>query len=260
MSARTKALAAVYGEFAPAYKRTWAPVLVRLARPLLERLPDTSRGVFADVACGMGTITELVQARRTIGADLSVGMLEVAPEHIRPVVCDARRSAIRTGSVDLTLCTFALQHVPHPGKAVGEMLRTLRDGGTMGLVTWGADDDESGPAFEVVERALSRVRAPRDPMPRGFHVRVDHPSKVARFARKHGAREIEAWSERVPFVWTVAKFLERAKMMGESGRRLAALPAARRDRAIDEITTELKALDRVALTWRPEIVFLTAKR
>lgn len=259
MSSRTRELAAVYTRFAPVYRRNWAPALVRLARPLLKRLPDTSRGVFVDAAGGMGTITKLVQARTVIGADLSPGMLAMAPDHILPVLCDVRRSAIRSGSVDLTLCTFALQHVPQPGRAIADMLRTLRPGGTIGLVTWGEDSAESGPAYDAIDRALRKARAPRDPMPAGFHSRVDHPSKVARFAKKHGARDIEAWTERVPYIWNAERFIQRATLMGESGRRLSALSDARRERAIADMRERLAGLDREALTWQPEIVFLVAR-
>lgn len=260
MSKRTRELAAVYARFAPVYRTNWAPALVHLARPLLRRLPDASRGTVVDAACGLGTISTLIPARTMIGADLSEGMLVHAPDRIIPVVGDLRRSPMRSGTVDLTVCTFALQHVPQPGVAIKEMLRTLRPGGTMGLATWGVENDERGGAYDIIEQVLRRARAPKDPIPAGFHARVDHPTKVARFARQHGARHIEAWSERVPYVWTRQRFLARALSMGESGRRLAVLPDARREKAVAEMRERLATIDREALTWRPEIVYLIAER
>jgi SAM-dependent methyltransferase len=260
MSRRTREIAQVYTRSAPAYRRNWAPALVHLAGPLLERLPDVSRGVLVDAACGLGTISERIPARTIIGADLSPGMLAHVPDPIRPVIGDIRRSPVRSGVADLAVCTFALQHIPQPGVAIGDMLRTVRPGGSIGLVTWGADSDEAGPAYDVIEAVLRRARAPKDPIPKGFHARVDHPRKVARFARAHGARDIEVWTERVPYVWTRARFLQRAMTMGESGRRLAALPEARRTTTIREMRERLAELGREAFVWRPEIVYLIAVR
>ncbi|HEY3886564.1 MAG TPA: methyltransferase domain-containing protein [Vicinamibacterales bacterium] len=51
------------------------------------------------------------------------------------VMGDAQQLGIRETSVDMVLCTEVLEHLPDPQRAIDEMFRVLRPGGTLLLTT-----------------------------------------------------------------------------------------------------------------------------
>jgi demethylmenaquinone methyltransferase/2-methoxy-6-polyprenyl-1,4-benzoquinol methylase len=97
-------------------------------------LPDGS--LVLDVACGTGDLCrELRKARlRTVGFDLSSGMLASARTTAPLVLADALNLPVADGSADGVTCGFALRNVKSLEQLFEEFARVLRPGGRIGLL------------------------------------------------------------------------------------------------------------------------------
>jgi SAM-dependent methyltransferase len=103
-----------------------------------------------DVACGTGTAAIEAAASvspggRVVGVDLSGRMVEAASERARREHClnahfermDAERLELPEDSFDAALCVLGLMYLPHPERALAEILRVLRSRGRVVLAVWG---------------------------------------------------------------------------------------------------------------------------
>ncbi|HEX2929524.1 MAG TPA: methyltransferase domain-containing protein, partial [Candidatus Binatia bacterium] len=98
----------------------------------------------ADIGCGTGTLTvELARfARKVIGVDLSQEMLRRARavarerglENIEFRQGDALKLPLKTDSVDAVFCVMVLHFLADPQRAVAELCRVTRPGGSVILV------------------------------------------------------------------------------------------------------------------------------
>lgn len=61
--------------------------------------------------------------------------LDITPGAGVRVLGDAQQLGIRDASFDVVLCTEVLEHLPEPQRAIDEMFRVLRPGGTLLLTT-----------------------------------------------------------------------------------------------------------------------------
>jgi len=112
----------------------------RVASLAIEKLlpPDL---VIADVGCGTGSLTfELARfARKVIGIDQSPEMLrrgrkfaqskEISNVEFR--LGDALKLPLEGRSVDAVFCVMVLHFLPDPGRAIAELCRITRPGGTV---------------------------------------------------------------------------------------------------------------------------------
>jgi SAM-dependent methyltransferase len=114
-----------------------------------------AEGAVLDLACGPGQYTQALirkhGAERTLGLDLSFSMLEAASK-VAPGALFLRGSAlampIRDASLGAVLCWNALQLLPDPRKAVSEIGRCLRPGGTFTCFTY---RKATGP-YRIIQR------------------------------------------------------------------------------------------------------------
>ncbi|MBV9411181.1 MAG: class I SAM-dependent methyltransferase [Acidimicrobiia bacterium] len=99
-------------------------------------------GRVVDVGCGRGQYLARVAADREVaslvGCDLSTGMLTSVrrgwPEGLRPptlVNADAESLPLADASVDVALAMHMLYHVPDIPRAIAELRRIVRPGGTL---------------------------------------------------------------------------------------------------------------------------------
>lgn len=148
------AQAQVYEDsFVPALFAQWAPQLIACAR-----LQPGQRVL--DVGCGTGivarTAAEIVgPGGHVIGVDLNPAMLQVARQahpELEWREGDAEALPFQADSFDATLCQSALFFFPDPARAVQEMARVVRVGGTVALQTYASLDDQPGygPFVEAV--------------------------------------------------------------------------------------------------------------
>lgn len=89
-----------------------------------------------DIACGTGTSTaSYVRAGAdAVGIDFSEGMLEVARTHHPDIDFrhgDATNLEFADDSFDAVTCSYGLRNVERPERALSEMLRVVRPGGTL---------------------------------------------------------------------------------------------------------------------------------
>lgn len=89
-----------------------------------------------DVACGTGDFCRELEGagHRVVGADFSMGMLQVARTAAPLLQADALRLPLRTACVDAVTCGFALRNVTGTGDLFDELARVVRPGGRIALL------------------------------------------------------------------------------------------------------------------------------
>jgi SAM-dependent methyltransferase len=140
-----EAAEAYEARFVPAIFAEWAPHLVEAAGVAPGR-------AVLDVACGTGVVARTAADRmdgrgRVAGADLNEGMLAVAGR-LRPDIewhrADAADLPFEDGSFDAVLCQSALMFFPDRVRALREMARVARAGGTVAVQAWDLLEAQEG--------------------------------------------------------------------------------------------------------------------
>ena len=106
-----------------------------------------------DVACGRGAVLVHAAGRvgtsgRVMGVDLSPEMVRLARQRVadagfaaRVRVMDAENLDVPDESHSVVLCGFGIFFLPNPERAIAGFRRVLSPGGTVGLSTWGVEDE-----------------------------------------------------------------------------------------------------------------------
>jgi ubiquinone/menaquinone biosynthesis C-methylase UbiE len=161
--------AAFVGSIPELYDRHMGPVLFEpYAQELAARLPADAARVL-EIAAGTGRVTRRLlerPLRELVVTDLNEPMLAEAKRRIGddPRVtwqpADAQQLPFADGSFDAIVCSFGLMFVPDKPRALAEMRRVLRPGGTLLLTTW--DSLANNPASLVLHDE-ARAAFPSDP-------------------------------------------------------------------------------------------------
>jgi ubiquinone/menaquinone biosynthesis C-methylase UbiE len=140
-----------WDEFSPKWKKMDSLVLYSLKRVSDEMIsvmglqPDS---YVLDVATGTGepglTIAERCPQGRTVFADISKGMLEIAGEkarrrgigNIETCISDVCELPFENNSFDAVCCRFGFMFFPDMQLAASEMARVLKPGGKMAASFW----------------------------------------------------------------------------------------------------------------------------
>jgi SAM-dependent methyltransferase len=256
-----RGLAAEYSAKAEAYARLWAPVLGPLAVPLLDELPLRSARCVLDLGTGTGELLPVLRGRapgaRVVGLDRAEGMLRLARADAR-LAGDAQSLPLASDSLDVALLAFMLFHLPDPDACLAEVLRVLNIGGSIGIVTWGADPEVPGMA--IWSRALDAAGARPDPRDPGLmqQSRMDTPAKLAALLAGAGFASIHAMAARFEHPFTVGELIALQLGVGMPGRRIGSLAPAEREACIDQVAGKLDVLP--DLVYRPEVVWAVARK
>jgi SAM-dependent methyltransferase len=117
----------------------------RLAPLLINFAGVTIAGRILDVGCGTGSLTFTLADRANVGSvtgiDLSSEYIAYALRHRRDLrisfeVGDATALRFNDRSFDHALSLLVLQFIPDPHRAIREMRRVTRSGGTVASATW----------------------------------------------------------------------------------------------------------------------------
>jgi SAM-dependent methyltransferase len=116
----------------------------RVAPAFVDWLAVRAGADWLDVGCGTGALTQAIvqhaRPRSVTAVDPSPGFLEYARARVTgPVafeVGDARALPVDTASVDAAVSGLVLNFVPEPARAVDEMRRAVRPGGTVAAYVW----------------------------------------------------------------------------------------------------------------------------
>jgi ubiquinone/menaquinone biosynthesis C-methylase UbiE len=131
--------------------------------------------VVLDVGCGRGAI--LMPAAARVGSGGSVVAVDLSPEMVRLArqradaagisarieVMDAENLDVPEGLFSVVLCGFGIFFLPHPEVAVAGFRRALAPGGTLGVSTWGVEDERWSWEDELFADLVVERRAVRRP-------------------------------------------------------------------------------------------------
>jgi SAM-dependent methyltransferase len=139
--------------------------------PLIDRVLDLaaipSHAAVLDVGCGNGrylsALRERGHAGPLTGLDYSPGLALVSRAFAPTAVGDAQALPILDGVADIAICAHMLYHVPDVPRAIGELRRVLRPGGSAVVVTNGPR--HTAESTVILERSLREVA--------GVNVQVD---------------------------------------------------------------------------------------
>jgi SAM-dependent methyltransferase len=170
-------------------------------------VPPASR--WLDVGCGTGaltrTILERAAPRAVTGVDTAEGFLSAARARIRDDRAafqpgDAQDLPVETAAYDAVVSGLALNFIPEPKRAAGEMVRAARPGGLVAAYVW----DYAGKMqfmrhFWNAAAALDAAAAGLD---EGRRFPLCNPGPLARLFQDAGLARVEV---RPIDIWTVFK-------------------------------------------------------
>jgi SAM-dependent methyltransferase len=116
-----------------------------LASEFIDWLAIPSRARWLDVCCGSGVVTKAVTARcapeSVTGVDFSAAQLASARErcalpNVSFQIGDAMALRFEDSIFDVAVCGLGLNFIPEPKRALQEMKRVVRSGGTLAAYVW----------------------------------------------------------------------------------------------------------------------------
>jgi len=239
----------------------------RLFIPALLQAVGVEAGMrLLDVACGPGFATAAAAAAgaRATGVDFSPAMLLTA-RSLHPAVPfrhgDAEELPLADASQDAVIANFGIHHVERPGRAMGEVRRVLRAGGTFAFTFW-ATAQEGNTAWRIIAEAIA-ARGRRDvPMPAGQDGQAT-PENFARLMRDAAFDPRTIRCELLTQDWSLPADTDLASIFEAGTVRMAtllrgqgeALGAVRRE--IAQATRRYRRGDRVVLPTRAYLMVAT---
>jgi SAM-dependent methyltransferase len=264
-----------YDRIAEGYAAWWAPVhraaTLRLLDEIEAEVADGARRIL-DVGCGTGALAASA-VRRWPGIsmdalDVSAGMLRVA-ERERDALPPAAAARLRLGQAyadrlpfadgtfDLALTAFMLQLVPSRHRALREIRRVLRPGGTLAYVTW-LRGGAPFAADEVFDDALEAAGLePRDPG--GGSDDLASPAAAEAGLRRAGFAGTRARSETLVHEFSPEGYLAFLARFDEEDLFATLDPDVRASLEAD-LLRRLRALPTGGLKLELPIVYATGRR
>jgi SAM-dependent methyltransferase len=151
------------------YETVFEPLTNGFARRALDLLDVKAGARLLDVAAGSGGAALLAAARGAdvLAVDGSARMVErireraaAAPGGVRAEAMDGMALALPDAGFDAAISTFGVVLFPDAGTGMREIVRVLKPGGRVAVVTWTESEK-----YELAVRLLAAVAAVRGPQP-----------------------------------------------------------------------------------------------
>jgi SAM-dependent methyltransferase len=163
-----------HDNLATTYHDFFTPITALAIKPLLDAVRLQTGIDLLDVATGPGSLAAEASGlgARTVGVDLSPGMIELAAKSYPGIdfrLADVEHLPFADRSFDAVVCNFALGHFPYPEASVAECVRTLRQGGRIALSWW--DDPSKQRIQGLFREAITEIGvAPPPDVPKGYSI------------------------------------------------------------------------------------------
>jgi SAM-dependent methyltransferase len=144
------------GGIVDAYIKHFVPITDAVGNEIVARHISSDDEVL-DLCCGQGTLTASIakNAAAVTGLDFSPEMLaraRVTAPAANIVEGDATAMPFEDAQFDKVVCNFGMMHIADQPKALSEVRRVLKPGGTFTMATWVGP--AASPAFAAVFGAL----------------------------------------------------------------------------------------------------------
>jgi SAM-dependent methyltransferase len=265
-----------YDRMADGYERWWAPVLAPSAVGLLDHLDALVAGGatdLLDVGIGTGNLAIPALQRwpsvRVTGIDASGEMIEgaiaIAETRLGPDAgtrltthtAFADTLPFPDGAFDVAMSSFVLQLVPSRARALREIRRVLRPGGTLAYVTWVKDTRPFAP--DRIFDALLDEYGFDDAEGGGGSGDVPSVATAAAELRRAGFRDVRATAAELAHPFTVRGYISFLVEFDEE-TLFAEMRTAERRRFLATFRERLMSLTDEELTFRAAIVYASGQR
>jgi len=163
-----------HDDLAKTYHDFFTPITALAIGPLFDAMRLEGGIDLLDVATGPGSLAAEAHrlGARTVGVDLSPGMIELAAKSYPGMdfrVAEVEHLPFADRSFDAVVCNFGLGHFPCPEASVTECIRTLRQGGRIALSWW--DDPSKQRIQGLFREAIVEVGIATPPdVPQGYSI------------------------------------------------------------------------------------------
>ncbi len=256
-------LADRYSQRAEAYDGLWSPIIRPVGERLIARLPLSARTSHViDIGTGAGALLPAIQRAAPsaviVGIDRSGGMLRLARErHSGPLaLMDVQRLALPANRFDVAVVAFVLFHLPFPEQCLAEVNRVLQPGGSMGTVTWGAENEPVASAIWDGELQAAGAQVIQLPAVDN-RACCDSTQKMTTLLEQAGFVSIKVWTESIEHRRRPADHFDYQERLN-SRLRLQSLDVQDRESCISRVKGRLSDADDEQYVYRGEVFMATA--
>ena len=170
-----------------------------VAEKFLAWLAVPSHKIWLDVGCGTGALTKLIlktcQPEKIISIDSSNEFITHAQQTITDPkilfqVGNAESLELESNSIDAVVSGIMLNFVPQPEKAVIEMLRVTKPGGTIGIFLW--DYAEAMQMLRYFWDAVVELNSNAKEFDEGIRFPLCRKGELEALVKKCGLKNVEA--------------------------------------------------------------------